>query len=107
VQLSEEDYDREIALIAAQGRESPRRVRARMEKSGTMDVLRNQIVERKVIELILKHAQFREVPYEFERTDTEAVDAAAGGRQSDIPEAKPDRRDAAPGGKPEERPVRE
>jgi len=107
IEVTEEDYDREIDLIAAQRRESPRRVRARMEKGGTMDVLRNQIVERKVVELILDHAQFKEVPYEFERTDTEAIDRAAGGHQSDIPEAKPDRLEAAPRGRPEERPVRE
>jgi len=106
IEITEEDYDREIALIAAQSRESPRRVRARMEKAGAMDVLRNQIVEREVVELILEHAQFKEVPYEFERTDTEAIDRAAGGHQSDIPEAKPDRLEAAPGGKPEEPPVR-
>ena len=78
-----------------------------MEKAGTMDVLRNQIVERKVIEVILEHAQFKEVPYEFERTDTEAIELAAGGHQSDIPEAKPDRLDATPGGRPEEPRVRE
>ena len=32
-----------------------------------MDVLRNQIVERKVIDLILEHATFKEVPYELGR----------------------------------------
>jgi trigger factor len=106
LEVSQEDYDREIALLAAQSRESPRRVRARMEKGGTMDVLRNQIVERRVVELILQHAQFKEVPYEFEKTDTTAIDRAAGGHQSDIPEAKPERLEAAPGGKPEEPPLR-
>ena len=106
-EAAEEDYDREIALIASQSRESPRRVRARIEKSGTMDALRNQIVERKVIELILAEAQFEEVPYEFERAQEEAIDRAAGGQQSDIPEAKSDRLEAAPGGRPEEPRVRE
>jgi trigger factor len=106
-EVAEEDYEREIRLIAAQSHESPRRVRARLEKGGSMDVLRNQIVERKVIDLILEHAQFKEVPYELGRTDTEAIDRAAGGRQSDIPEAKPERLEAAPGGRPEEPPVRE
>jgi len=86
----EEDYEAEILLIAAQSGETPRRVRARLEKAGRMDVLRNQIIERKVIELILSHARFREVPYEPERTEAEAVDRAAGGGEpeSDIPEVK-------------------
>jgi len=78
-----------------------------LEKGGGVDALRNQIVERAAVELILEHAQFKEVPYQFERTDTEAIDRAAGGHQSDIPQAKPDRLEAAPGGKPEEPPLRE
>ena len=47
-----EEYDKEIELIAEQSDMSPRRIRARLEKSGQMDALRNQIVERQVIEKI-------------------------------------------------------
>jgi len=86
----EADYETEIRLIAAQSGETPRRVRARLEKSGRWDVLRNQIVERKVIDLILANAQFKEVPYEPETTVAEAVDRAAGGGEAEIPEAKPE-----------------
>ncbi len=88
-----DDYDEEIRLIAAQGDETPRRVRARLEKEGGMDVLRNQIIERKVVGAILSHATFADVPYQPELTDAEAVDWAAGGGEpeSDIPEAKPER----------------
>ena len=97
IDADEEDYEAEIRLIAGQSGESPRRVRARLEKSGSMDVLRNQIVERKVIELILAHASFKEVPYEFRRTDEEAVDhAAGGGEHADIPEAKYDEGEEVP-----------
>lgn len=86
----EEDYDREIRLMAEQSGESPRRVRARLEKSGRMDVLRNQVIERKVIELILANAQFKDVPYQAESVEAEALDrtAAGGETESDIPEAK-------------------
>ena len=48
----DEDYDREVELIAEQADESPRKVRARLEKRGLMDTLRNQIIERKAIEVI-------------------------------------------------------
>ncbi len=89
VDVEEADYEQEIKLLAEQSGDSPRRVRARLEKSGNMDVLRNQIVERKVIDLILQHATFREVPFEFERTDTEAIDQTLGGEHGDIPAAKP------------------
>ncbi len=85
-----EDYDKEIELIAEQSGESPRRVRAQLDKSGSMDALRNQIIERKAVELILDAATFEDVPYEDEAPAAEAVGWAAGGGEpeSDIPEAK-------------------
>ncbi len=89
-EASPEDYQAEIALIAAQSGESVRRVRARLEKGGLMDSLRNQIIERKVIDLVLADAKFKDVPYKPEGSDTEAIDQAAGGEEesSEIPEAK-------------------
>ena len=89
IDADEGDYEAEIRLIASQSGESPRRVRAKLEKAGNMDVLRNQIVERKVVDLILEHATFKEVPYEFESTEAEAIDQALSGpTHGDIPEAK-------------------
>jgi trigger factor len=73
------DYDKEIFLIAAQSGESPRRVRAQLEKRGLMDVLRNQIIERKVLELVQSEAKFKDEPYEPQKADTEAISIAAGG----------------------------
>lgn len=81
------DYDHEIALLAEQSGESTRRMRAQIEKRGLMDTLRNQIIERKVIERIMEHATFKDVPYEVETTTAEAVDEAAGGEVVEIPEA--------------------
>jgi trigger factor len=75
----ESDYEKEIFLIAAQSGESPRRVRAQLEKRGLMDVLRNQIIERKVLELVQSEAKFKDEPYEPEKSDTEAISMAAGG----------------------------
>ncbi|HEY4232523.1 MAG TPA: trigger factor, partial [Lacipirellulaceae bacterium] len=40
IDVEDGDYDKEIFLIAAQSGESPRRVRAQLEKRGLMDVLR-------------------------------------------------------------------
>ncbi len=85
-----EDYDHEIRLIAAQSGESPRRVRAQLEKRDLMDILRNQIIERKTIDLILSRAEFKDVPFALEEVETEAVDlSAGGGDESEIPEAQP------------------
>jgi hypothetical protein len=44
-----------------------------------MDVLRNQIIERKTIELITSQAKFTDTPFEFPKPDTEAVDHAVCG----------------------------
>ncbi|MGA0039092.1 MAG: trigger factor [Pirellulales bacterium] len=85
------DYDEEIRAIAAQTSESPRRVRANLEKRGLMDVLRNQIIERKTISLIESQASFTDVPFEFEKPDADAVDHAVCGvaaGEEEIPTAK-------------------
>ena len=73
------DYDEEIRAIAAQSGESPRRVRASLERRGLMDVLRNQIIERKTIEMVTSHASFKDTPFEFQKPDAEAVDHAVCG----------------------------
>lgn len=62
IEADDADYDAEVALIAQQSDEPVRRVRARLEKTGQMDALRNQIVERKVIEAIVAQAQVTEEP---------------------------------------------
>ncbi len=84
-----DDYELEIAQIADQTGDSVRRVRARIDKQNLTDALRNQIIERKVIDLVLKQAKFKDVPYKLEGIDTEAVDQAAGGgeEEASIPEA--------------------
>ena len=74
-----DEYDREVALIALQSGESPRRVRAQLEKRGLMDVLRNQSIERKVLERVQSEAKFKDEKYEPEVIDTEALHIAAGG----------------------------
>lgn len=90
IEETEEDYDLEIALIAAQNGSTPRRVRAHLEKAGEMDILRNQIIERKVIDLISENAVFTDVPFEFEDADEEAIDWAAAGEPGKIAEVSED-----------------
>lgn len=102
VDASPEDFDQEISLIARQSDMPERRVRARLEKSGQMDALRNQIIERKVIEQIIQAASVTEVPAESQdeqEGDLEfAVDHPITGRKDDsaIPQAQHD--DKTPAG---------
>jgi len=91
IDVEEGDYEKEIFLMSMQSGESPRRVRAQLEKRGLMDVLRNQIVERKVLDLVQGEAKFNDLPYEPESSDVEALNiAVGGGTESLIPEAADD-----------------
>jgi len=91
IEATEDNLDGEIRRIALQGGDSPRRIRARLEKRGSMDALRNQVVERLVIETILEHAVFRDVAYQPAEAEaaTQAIDhVISGPREADIPVAK-------------------
>jgi trigger factor len=88
VEAQEGDFEQEIFLMALQSGESPRRVRAQIEKRGLMDVLQNQIVERKVLERVQAEAKFKDQPYEPGKVDVEAISVAAGGDVESIPAAE-------------------
>ena len=86
---TDQDCDAEIGLLAMQTNESPRRVRARLEKREAMDALRNQVVERKVIEEIMSRAEFMPVTFKGGENGVEAVNLAISGDadEMEIPEA--------------------
>jgi trigger factor len=87
IDAEEGDFEQEIFLMSLQSGESPRRVRAQIEKRGLMDVLQNQIVERKVLERVQAEAKFKDLPYEPAKADVEAISVAAGGDVESIPAA--------------------
>jgi trigger factor len=88
IEAEQGDFDKEIFLMAMQSGESPRRVRAQIEKRGLMDVLQNQIIERKVLEQVQAEAKFKDEPFEPSKDDTEAIHMSAGGGEAkaSIPE---------------------
>ena len=81
IDVEENEYEAEIQLIAMQSGESTRRIRAQLEKRGMMDVLRNQILENKVLSLVESKAKFNDEPFELPKQATEAVDMAIGGEE--------------------------
>jgi trigger factor len=88
-----QDYENEITLIAQQSGEATRRIRSRLEKSGQMDALRNQIVESKVIEAIIAEAEVSEEKRkgkESEVSEFAVFHSIVPTKGSDIPEAKHD-----------------
>ena len=63
VEVSELEIEQEISAMSFQRGESPRRVRARLMKSGVIENLFAQIRERKAVDLILDSAQFQDTPF--------------------------------------------
>ncbi|XZE51993.1 trigger factor [Planctomycetaceae bacterium SH139] len=108
VDAEPQDYDEEITLIAEQSDMTERRVRARLEKGGQMDALRNQIVERKVIEMVVEAAAVTDEPVaeESEGQDDYALFHSVLGTKdvSSIPEAKYDDRSVPTAEDKDERP---
>jgi len=76
IKVEDEDMEIEIEAIAARSDESPRRVRARVEKEGLADTLASQILERKTIDRILEFVKLEEVPM-VEDKEVETLDQAA------------------------------
>lgn len=73
LEVSPGDIDTEISMMAMQRGESPRRVRARMVKSGMIENLEAQIRERMAVDVILDRAKFED--YEPEAADPGRVAA--------------------------------
>lgn len=78
IKVEEEDFDQEIEAIAARTDESPRRVRARVEKDNLADALASQILERKALDRIMEYVKFEEVEMARE-TAVETLDQTASG----------------------------
>lgn len=99
---SPKDYDDEIELIAEQNNSSPRKVRARLEKSGQMDSIRNQIIERQVIDKVVEASDVtdkEDLSFLTSEPEVSDLDFAIAGDYDDIPEAK---HDDSPGKQPGE-----
>jgi trigger factor len=61
IEVTPADLDTEIAIMSLQAGENPRRVRARLIKSGMIENLEAQVRERKAVDVILEHANFEDV----------------------------------------------
>jgi trigger factor len=87
---TDQDYHEEITRIAQSSRETERRVRAKLERTGQMDALRNMIIERKVIDLIQEHANIEVKPRPLppESTHSHVGQSLIVESGENIPEAK-------------------
>ena len=91
--MDDADFETEMQLIAQQTGQSLRKTRARLEKTGQMDAIRNQIVERKVIELVVENAEVTEEEVSADDIDDQddsfpVTHSVLGTKDDSIPEAK-------------------
>jgi len=93
IDVEEDDLNDEIERLADQSGESPRRVRARLEKEDMLEALAAEMIERKALDLILDSATYDDVPLEQEETAQEVAtveaQAATGEMQALPTEANP------------------
>lgn len=62
IDVNDDDLNDEIERLAEQEGESPRRVRARLEREDLIDALAAEMIERKALDLILDSAEYEDVP---------------------------------------------
>lgn len=62
IEIEDADIDEEVMRIADANDESPRRLRARLEREDLMEALAIELIERRALDLILQNAEYEDVP---------------------------------------------
>src|SRR5439155_13616196 len=62
LEVSDDDIDAEIERIADRSDESPRKVRARLEREDMLEALAAELLESKALDLVLENAEYEDVP---------------------------------------------
>lgn len=86
LEIEDADVDAEIDRIADQSGESPRKVRARLEKDDLIEALATELLERKALDLVLGTAEYEDYelsPAEKDEGEVATVDAQAAPQAGD------------------------
>lgn len=60
IEVNDDDIENEIERLADQTNDSPRRVRARLEKEDLLETMAAQLIERRALDLILESAEYED-----------------------------------------------
>lgn len=90
IEVDDDEINDEIYDIAEQTGESPRKVRAQLEREDMVDTLAAQIIERKALDLILETAEYEDVPLDVESGLGSVEAQAAPGEINDSTAAPPE-----------------
>jgi trigger factor len=88
IEVRDEDVDQEIAMLAAQSEETPRKVRARIERDDLMESLMTEILERKALNLVLESAEYQDVQVGQEEAVGAVEEQAVPGEAPEEEESK-------------------
>lgn len=87
LEIQDEDIDAEIDRLADQSNESPRKVRARLEKEDLIEALATDLLERKALDMILASAKYEDYELTPEQQSEQAGGVATVSAQA-APEAE-------------------
>jgi trigger factor len=87
--VDDDEINNEIEDIAEQTGESPRKVRAQMEREDMIETLAAQLIERKALNLILESAEYEDVPLDGEARIGSVEAQAVPGEINDATAAPP------------------
>jgi trigger factor len=76
IEINEAEIDAEIERIADRSNESPRKVRARMEKEDLIEALATELLERQALDLVLQNAEYEDVALKAEDEEGEVATVA-------------------------------
>jgi trigger factor len=93
IEVDDDEIADEIDRLAEQAEESPRKVRAQLEREDLMETLVAQLIERKALDLILDSAEYEEVPMNKESGLGAVEQQAVEGQMKDPTEAPPEEKD--------------
>src|SRR5262249_12213531 len=114
IEVTDDDIEDEIDRMAERSNESPRRVRARLEKDDLIEPLAAEMIERKALDLILNNAHYEDVvvgekaqpelatveqqavPGEMRDLEAEAAEAAKAAEEAKAQEGQPAAEGATP-----------
>ena len=90
IEVDDDEIEMEIERLADQTGESPRRVRAQMEKEDLLETLAAQLIERKALNLILESAEYEDVAMDKEGGLSSIEQQAVEGEMKDPTHAPPE-----------------
>lgn len=94
IEVNDDDIAEEIERLAMMSNDTPRRVRAQMEKEDLLETLAAQLVERKALDLILENAQYEDQPIAKESGFASTPQQTVEGELNDPTAAPPEEKKA-------------